>query len=167
LRGTVTDVRVVCANTLRWAESSVASLYVSHAKGVETRVKNAIDTLGWANDATRATFAIYEALAVKPLPTDKARQYFQDVFAEGEEVISARQGLTLDRLTELYRTGNGNQGRTVFDALNAVTDWIDHARPLRNEESNPERRFLFTAFGGDGDRIKADAFRKAKALALA
>jgi CheY-like chemotaxis protein len=31
LRGTLTDVRVVCANTLRWAEAAESKLYVSHA----------------------------------------------------------------------------------------------------------------------------------------
>ncbi len=168
LRGTLTDVRVVCANTLRCAETTAASLYVSHARGVEARVSAALETLGWANAATRSTFAIYEALACTKLSTDKVHKYFHDlVYDEGDEKFTPGKFAIEGQLMNLYTSGKGNEGKTAFDALNAATDWIDHQRPLRGEHENPERRFLFTSFDGNGVAFKAKAFAKARKLVTA
>jgi len=165
LKGTLTDTRVVCNNTLRLAEASTAQLFVTHGRGVEARVKAALETLGWANDATRATFAVFESLAAAPLQADQAAGYFRRLVKDEAEEMTPQAHATVAEMMELFRTGAGNSGRTMFDALNAATDWVDHKRQFRDGGNIPERRFLFAALGGAGDRMKVTAFRAAKVLA--
>lgn len=169
LKGTLTDTRVVCANTLRMAETSASQLFVTHGKGVEARVKTAIQTLGWANDATRSTFAVFEALTKATMPADKAAAFFGRLLKdESEEMTSQAKG-TVEEMMQLFRSGQGNEGRTAFDAVNAVTDWVDHKRQFRKVDAGnlAERRFLYAGLGGDGDRMKVQAFRDAKKFATA
>lgn len=165
LKGTLTDTRVVCANTLRFAEASTSQLFVTHAKGVEQRLATALETLGWANETTRATFAIYEALAAAKITADAAANGFARVIAADAGAMTDRDRAVRDEMMAIYRVGSGNCGTTAFDFLNAVTDWVDHSRPFREAGNVAERRFLFAAMGGEGDRMKGSAFRQAKCLA--
>lgn len=167
LKGTLTDTRVVCANTLRMAETNASQLFVTHGRGVESRVKTAIETLGWANDATRSTFAIFESLAAVKINADQAAGYFRRLVKDESEEMTSQAQATVAEMMQLYRTGAGNEGKTAFDALNAVTDWIDHKRQFRGNDNLPERRFLFAALGGEGDRMKVQAFRDARKLVAA
>jgi phage/plasmid-like protein (TIGR03299 family) len=167
IKGTLTDVRVVCANTLRVAETSVSSLYVSHARGVESRIKAAIETLGWANEASRSTFAIYEALAATSVSKDKAVSIFRDLVIESEEMATAGELRAVDQMAELFVSGDGNQGRSAFDLVNAVTDWVDHKKGFREDEGMAERRFISLSLGGQGDKIKSLAFAMAQSLVTA
>lgn len=164
VRGTLTDTRVVCWNTLSLAETAAQSLFVTHTKNVKQRINSAVHTLGWANEATNATFAIYEALATHRLHADSAIEYFSSLLPDSEEMPSAPT--IVGQMFDLFRNGAGNEGKTAFDALNAVTDWVDHKRQFRDGE-NAERRFLFASLGGEGDRIKRSALSKAKQLVAA
>ena len=165
LRGTLTDTRVVCANTLRLAETSVSNLYVSHARGVDARINTALKTLGWANEATRATFAIYQALSAVKVPLDQARATFRRLVIGANEAATKKETATIDQMTELFRSGRGNSGATAFDVLNAVTDWADHGKTYRDDDRTAERRFLSASFGGDADRLKSAAYEATRTLA--
>ena len=165
LRGTLTDTRVVCANTLRLAETSVSNLYVSHARGVDARINTAIKTLGWANEATQATFAIYEALSAVKVPVDSARSLFRRLVIGANETATKKEAETISHMTELFSTGQGNAGSSAFDVLNAVTDWADHAKTYRDDDRTAERRFLSASFGGDADRLKSAAYAAVRDLA--
>lgn len=165
LRGTLTDVRVVCANTLGFAEASASQLFVTHARGVDARLNTALETLGWANAATRATFVIYDALAKAPVAEEKARDTFRSLVAGNAESLTKAQTETLDEMTELFRGGRGNAGRSAFGVLNAVTDWADHRKGYRQNDGWLERRFIDSTLGGKAQLMKADAFRAAKQLA--
>ena len=169
VKGTLTDVRVVCNNTLRMAEAGVTQLYVTHAKGVESRLATAIETLGWANEQTRSTFAIYEALANASIAKDTAHKAFKKLVKDTEKEIAnigKRSENKVETLMTLFSVGKGNGGKTAFDYLNAATDYVDHARNFRNTGGNiSERRFLDSNLGGLGDKMKARAFKQAKVLA--
>ncbi|OAM91615.1 DUF932 domain-containing protein [Termitidicoccus mucosus] len=165
IRGTLTDTRVVCANTLRTAETASSQLFVTHVKGVTQRLSAAIHTLGWANRMTNSTFAIYEALAVAPVSVDNARAGYQRLVGDPKkETLTGKQKNTVDKMLELFRHGNGNEGKTAFDFLNGVTDWQDHHYNYRNTEGKAERRFLDTTTGA-GAAFKVQAFQAAKQLA--
>ncbi len=95
--GRLTDVRVVCANTLKMAETDAARLYVTHARGVDVRLKNAIETIGWANATTRATFAIYEALAATKITADHVKGYRADERTDERRFLGSNLGGEADR----------------------------------------------------------------------
>lgn len=165
LRGTLTDVRVVCANTLGAAETSNADLYVIHSGDVKVRIENAINLLGWATSQTKATFGIYEALRKFPLNPDAALDYFgnvlkRDVNDEDEEPNAEAVAKMLD----LFRNGPGNEGKNLFDGLNAVTDFVDHHKGFRDDETVAERKMLATAIAGRGVALKKRALNLASAL---
>ena len=90
---------------------------------------------------------------------------FRGVLAPGGEALTSRQAETQAEMMHLFRAGAGNEGATAFDFLNAVTDWVDHGREFRERGDVAERRFLYAALGGEGDRLKSSAFRAAKVLA--
>jgi phage/plasmid-like protein (TIGR03299 family) len=165
LRGTLTDVRVVCANTLRWAEAAESKLYVSHARGVEKRVQTALTTLGWANEATRATFAIYAALAAAKITADSAHVTFRKLIAADAETLTKGETESVEAMMTLFRSGRGNEGKSAFDLVNAATDWADHVKNYRDDERRAERRFLSSSMGGEADRLKTAAFSAARRLA--
>jgi len=50
-------------------------------------------------------------------------------------------------MMELFRTGAGNSGRTMFDALNAATDWVDHKRQFATAATS-RAPFPFRRVGG-------------------
>jgi len=47
--------------------------------------------LGWANDATRATFAVFESLAAAPLQADQAAGYFRRLVKDEAEEMTPRR----------------------------------------------------------------------------
>lgn len=169
VRGTLTDVRVVCNNTLTAAENAKASLFTTHFGDVERRVQRAIEALGWANDATKATFAIYESLAVAPCSRDKAVKLFRGLFPakeEGEEADTAVNE-KVEAMTYLFKHGAGNEGKTYFDAVNAVTDFVDHKKSYREDDGTDERRFFDVAIDGGGSVMKRKAVKLARQAVLA
>lgn len=169
VRGTLTDVRVVCNNTLTAAEAVRSSLFTTHFGDVERRVQRAIEALGWANEATAATFAIYEALAKTNVSPDTAVKVFRGLFPVQEEGEEADMSVNekVEAMVNLFRTGAGNSGKTAFDIVNAVTDFVDHKKTYREDAGADERRFFDVALDGQGSGMKRKAFSLAKQLVLA
>lgn len=171
VRGTLTDVRVVCNNTLTAAENAKSAIFTTHFGNVTGRIQAAIEALGWANDATKATFAIYEALATTKVNVDKAEELFIRLFLkkgeEAEDTITDSVTEKVQEMVELFKTGRGCEGKTAFDAVNAVTDWVDHHREYRDTEGADERRFLDISFDGIGVGMKRKAVKLARELVTA
>jgi len=161
LRGTLTDVRVVCNNTLTWAETSKAQLMVRHSKNVEVRIKEAIELLGWANEATDSTFKLYETLASARIQEEAAIKTFEALIEEdlGYSPDGGTYVKVKDDLVDLFRNGAGNSGETAFDGLNAVTDWVDHQRNFREGADIDDRRFTYSLMG-PGAIIKRKAAKR-------
>jgi phage/plasmid-like protein (TIGR03299 family) len=160
LRGTATDVRVVCNNTLTAAERSDSAIFITHTQNVKQRLDSAIKLLKWGNDALDATFAIYSALAAYPINTDKAHAFFCDLMPTENN----KPNHMADQMVDLFKNGNGNEGKNLFDAVNAVTDWVDHGKNYRDNETTAERRFMNSNMSGGGDRMKRAALNKAHEL---
>ncbi len=168
VRGTLTDVRVVCNNTLTAAENAKASLFTTHFGDVERRVQRAIEALGWANEATQSTFAIYESLAVASCTKDKAVKLFRGLYKQPEEDEENNTSVNekVEAMANLFEHGAGNEGKTYFDAVNAVTDFVDHKKTYRDDAGKNERRFFDVSIDGQGAGMKKKAVKLAQ-LAIA
>ena len=162
LRGTATDVRVVCNNTLTAAERADSALFITHTSNVKARLDSAIKLLKWGNDSLDATFAIYRALESAKVSADAAVQFFADLLPNAEVQPSAPR--IVGEMFNLFRHGAGNEGTTAFDLVNAVTDWVDHSKSYRDDANAGERRFLNSTMSGDGDRMKRSALKHANQL---
>lgn len=66
-----------------------------------------------------------EALAVHVFP------------AKDEERVSYQTGMNRYRMVELYERGQGNIGRTAWDALNAATEYATHHKTVRSVDAEP------------------------------
>lgn len=164
LRGTLTDVRVVCNNTLGFAESKGSTLYCNHRSGIVNRLQTSVEALGWATSHTQSTFAIFEALATTKITDGKAGLGFQRLIGvkDGENPTK-RQNAKVEQLFDLYRNGPGVNGATAYDFVNAVTDYVDHHKQT-NSKMTADRKFFRTSFDGDGVNTKARALAIAKSF---
>jgi len=59
----------------------------------------------------------------------------------------------------LFHRGTGNLGRTRWDALNGVTEYVDHSRSVRTVGGrNRAEVRMESALFGTGDTLKDKAF---------
>jgi phage/plasmid-like protein (TIGR03299 family) len=171
LRALFTPIRVVCQNTLRAAMNEAGS-------GSGVSVRHVGDVLGKAEVAKRLleiTVKYYDtfedqskALAGRSLTGETVRAYFRDLVPDPKDADPARAVATRETLVRLFETGRGNTLTTVrgtlWAALNAVAEFVDHERPTRvkDGESAPLKRFESALFGS-GASLKERAW----SLALA
>jgi phage/plasmid-like protein (TIGR03299 family) len=130
----LTDVRVVCHNTLSLAHGSEGSelIRLRHTKNL---IDN-MDAVRKALDVTRngffATLEQYRRLADKAINQADIRRYVHLVFEpkldlQGE-VTSERVAVHVQNVIDLALRGRGNNGSSVWDAYNAVTEFTSWER---------------------------------------
>lgn len=84
---------------------------------------------------------------------------------KGEQVRKRETSRLTNRreaIVDLFVAGAGNQGRTRWDAFNAVTEFVDHHNNIKSLEGKnageaAQRRFVSNLLGGPGDQIKQRA----------
>lgn len=157
-----TKIRVVCANTWRQAigKGKNRVFGVRHTSGIayaaKTAAQLAIDTK--AQDLVARQSLVM--MANTRITVDAARKTFTNLFVDDvNEKLTARTRNQVDDMVTLFREGTGNEGRTRWDAFNAVTEFVDHYRGTRVTEGRDENEVVFeTSIFGTGDDIKAKAF---------
>ena len=145
-----TAIRVVCSNTLSASLNQRTRLQWSatHTGDVMARVTEAREAL----DLTDAHFglmmrSIEEMARTRMSDTDR---FFRKLFRAEEEDDLARSR-RVSQIMNLYKTGRGNEGRTRWDMLNAITEWVDHRRGQKTHR-------LESAWFGSGNLIKSRAY---------
>lgn len=150
----LTPVRVVCANTLAVAENKGnkenAIISVKHTKNVLTNIKNIVNLIDAYNHQFLATEEQFQALATKEINQEELKTYVKVVFnvtsslekafadidakvslAEQSEEKERRSNL-FDKIATNFVSGAGNKGRDLWDAYNAVTQYLTHERGNKN-----------------------------------
>ena len=154
-----TDVRVVCNNTLTMAHRDKAGsqlIRLKHTKNVEANLQLIRETMDLARQGFYANLEQFKRLARTEINQKDVERYMQMVLgAVGEEKIPTKTQNRIDHLVELAYQGIGNDGSTLWDAYNAVTQHTTWERG-RTAETR-----LNAAWYGDGAQMNA------KALALA
>lgn len=163
-----TPVRVVCANTLRMAESSMRGARFAHTGDIGEKVELARAALGIIINQTETFGTSARALAKVSLKKQEIADYFDKVYARtfgdkhtdkhSEVVISAWRG----NMAETRNTVASTEG-TAWHALNAVTFWHDHQRGRFKAVAESQGRVHSNLFGTSA-RDKNIAFREAMAL---
>ncbi len=178
LRNGFTGIRVVCANTLAGAHHDGASklLKIRHTK----RAGEAMDQIREIMDIARSEFVAnidqYRALARAGVTKDSLREYIKRVFQPKLVAATAKPELTVDeadveradlgcdrlmgRILPLFEGGRGNQGKTWWDAYNAVTEYLSYERG-RSADIR-----LDSLWFGDGARVNQRALDTARQLAF-
>jgi phage/plasmid-like protein (TIGR03299 family) len=148
-----TMVRVICGNTFAMAYGDLSERY-RHEEGVTARVLNSKAVLDFVNTSMAKYTEQSERLASTACTPSQFQKAMEAVFQK-----EAKKMENIEVLNKLFHSGAGNEGRTFYDAFNAVTDWnSNHARKSANT------RFNYANFG-TGARVNERAMRVLTELA--
>jgi phage/plasmid-like protein (TIGR03299 family) len=170
-----TSIRVVCNNTLEWAvqagnEGDDAS---SMIKVPHTDSFNAAD-IKFEAGLIDASWLEYSELCAEmaryTLPGTEATNFFLKCIFDVDQLrytpwdqLPSAQLKSYARIMEGYLSGRGAEikaaSNTLWGALNAVTEYVDHHKPARSINN----RFKAT-IAGTGRSLKLKAFNLAKKL---
>lgn len=143
IRVQFTSVRVVCWNTLSAAvgEKDRAHFTARHTRNVRYRVADAREALELAASHFVAEVETLQGLADTPMDRAGFVEFACQILTgkddpqEAGEVVQASEGRSRSmyerkgsELVQLFEHGKGNAGDSLFDGLNAVTEFIDHQR---------------------------------------
>lgn len=135
VRAILTATRVRCQNTLNAAlrdKSAENNISIKHTRSMMVRLEQAKEMFKWAERNYTNFVVAARGLAKKKVPSaDRLNQFFAEVFEqEDEKTMSTRAKNRQERLGDLFMDGAGNKEPavkgTVWAALNAVTQYLDH-----------------------------------------
>ena len=154
-RVTMTQVRVVCWNTLQMAlaegKRSGREFVFRHAGDVLGRVEEAKRALSGLRDETAEYLAMAEELSAIRIDDERVSMFLTEFLPsprENGEVCSDRVHENVEHARALFRsiynasvTLDGIRG-TGFGLLNASTEYLDHVRDYRTTDSYLGRSIL-------------------------
>lgn len=159
-----TAVRVVCNNTLQWAlEGASDGFAIPHKGDVHNKMQLAANLLQRAEGEFTHAKAMFDLMTEHRMTELQVIKFWESIVPE----LTKRNDPELKRnvwkpmfeaLAEGFHFGRGNRGETLWDAYNAVTEYVDHRRGTA-----AERVVEYAMFGG-GSKVKIAAFDKAVAL---
>jgi phage/plasmid-like protein (TIGR03299 family) len=152
-----TPIRVVCNNTLNLALRDRSNQFsVRHLRGMRDRLQEVTDAIVESELNFERAREQMERMATTRIldPTEYFFRVMPDLRRWNDETqqrnVWKKRYL---RLIDLHHTGHGNHGRTLWDAYNAMVEWVDHDRECKEWVEA-------TQFGA-GDRIKRAAYETA------
>lgn len=159
-----TPIRVVCQNTLMASYRDMAGgVSIRHTANAKNKLDEARRLLGLALNYYARFSNDVNALVRYRMSDAELEAYFKHVLhkVDVDNVdLSSRDESSLSTLEGLFRHGRGNELEgvkgTAWAAYNAVTEWVDYYRAVRNERKGDGRAksILF----GTGATIKSRAF---------
>jgi phage/plasmid-like protein (TIGR03299 family) len=159
-----TPVRVVCQNTLNLslrAGNRQESVSFRHTGNIQLKVDQAREALGIAIDFYNQFDSIIGQFENTPLTVEKSDLFFNQVLGvTGTEDDSTRVLNQKAEVQTLFDCGKGQKlgnKHSLWKAVNAVTEYVDHHRPVKNLKDNPNNK-IDSAWFGSGSVIKQKAF---------
>jgi len=152
-----TPVRVVCQNTLNAALKGKKEVSIRHTGQADIKLREAHKLMGIIKTQLEATQVNYDAMASKMVTTNALDEFFRKVFPENPSAKNnTRRSNIIQTVTNLYHTGKGNVGHSVWDLYNGVTEYVDHHRSINNDGNRWENGVF-----GSGAAIKEKAMEVA------
>ena len=141
--------RVICGNTFTMAYSGIGEKY-RHSAGVNEKVLSSQAVLNYVNGAM-AKYAEYtETLASARCTHSQFRDAVEKIY---QKDVSSMRDSFVDQLDRLFYQGAGNEGRTMYDGLNSITEYVSNY-----SRKTPAGRLNYSNFG-QGARINQRAMR--------
>ena len=149
------NIRVICNNTFAMAYSSLSGKY-RHSEGVNERILESQAVIEYVDNSMAAYAASADSLASTKCSKDQFHNFLEKTY---KKEIKEMRGNFVDQLNNLFYNGVGTEGKTLYDAFNAVTYYGSH-----ESRKTEEGRFNFVNFG-TGSRIGQRAMNIALELA--
>ena len=146
IRVCMTPVRVVCANTLNMAlNGAKRSWHARHTGNVNAKLEQARQTLKLADEYMAKLAVEAEKLADAKFTLDDARTTLDKMFPVGKDA-SDRQKKTAENAKEdilicMFRPDIAQFMNTKWGFMNAVSDYVGHAEPVRHTANFEENRW--------------------------
>ena len=154
-----TPIRLFCTNQLGSAMRNRAEcISIRHTVNSEVKAEDAFRVLCTATQYFAQFKEKAKTLANKALDAAKAARFLKECFGDAETSKNVRTKNVHDEVMRLANTGSGNNGSSMWDMYNGVTEYIDHIRG-----KDAEKR-LASALIGSGSGIKAKAWEVALKL---
>lgn len=132
--------RLACANGMTSREIT-ASMWVSHTRRREERVEDRQQTfLGEIESQLSAIKDRYIELAQLRMGPDEMKSFLSKLFPKNSKKSEQKR----EQIMHLFGSGTANDGKTAYDALNAVTEYVTHYRTFRDTHvrSGTTNRFV-------------------------
>jgi phage/plasmid-like protein (TIGR03299 family) len=160
-----TMIRVVCNNTLEYAlnQKSDNGISLRHTIGVKDRLNTLTEALRVCEANVDRAIGIMKRMNEVEITDKVMTKYFETVFptlanreVESYHPVTKRKIPNFakphyEALVANYRHGKGNNGKTMWDAYNSITEYIDHTKSY----SDPLSSIGF----GWGKNVKQNAFK--------
>jgi len=130
-----TNVRVVCANTLRAAmwdaeKGRVSNLKIRHTSGLHDSLDAVQKAINCAKQTFEFSLEAYQELAKKKLPIDGLKDYVREVLDVPDD--EEKMPRAWEKIVELHEAGAGTYIKgvrgTYWGAYNAMTEWLAYER---------------------------------------
>ena len=174
LRMFFTPIRVVCQNTLNVAlggRCTQQGISIRHIGDIASKVQEAQRALGLAIRYYDDLESLVNKLASVRIRSNTVARYFESIVPDNPEAQShTRTENIRTAMLRNFEEGKGNQlpgiRGTMWAALNAVTEYVDHQRSTTGESDIEVRgNRLASQWFGSGARIKARAWDEALSFA--
>ena len=159
-------MRIACSNALNFAlKNATRQWSTRHMGNITAKLEEAKHTLGLANNYMLELNNDANRLALKSFTDAQFESAFDRVFPVDRNKDSERKIRNVMEIKEgmfnaLKASDLSNFRGTAWGAINAVTDYVDHASPSRMTQGFEERRWAKIANGHD----IVDAFYKEIAI---
>lgn len=148
----VTSIRVICQNTFAQAMTQMNSR-LRHNVEIHAKAESIQETASFVNEGMIKYRQAAEVLAI----TNASPAKVDDLIAAAFGKKSAAEVRARDTIQQLFKNGAGNSGKTLWDAVNGITEYTTH-----RSKRTAEGRFQYANFG-TGARVS----RRAMDVALA
>ena len=138
-------VRVICQNTFAMAYADISQKF-RHQIGVNEKVLETNVVRDYVNVCMGKYAQHVERLANRKCSHADLRHVIDNVF--GEKFDPAKRV----KVEQLFRGGRGNEGQSLYDAFNAITEFTSH-----EVRKTSKAKFQYVNFG-TGSRINQQAF---------
>lgn len=153
LRFGITDIRAVCANTIRaaWRSDMSQLIRIAHRGNVEANVGSVIKTLDIAAQDFKTTVEEYRRMANTPINEADLRKYVKTVLQLEEKDNNKRATNLINHVRDLAGMGIGNDGLgdNLWGAFNGITQFLSH-----ESGRNADNRYNSLWFGPNANVLK-------------
>jgi phage/plasmid-like protein (TIGR03299 family) len=156
-----TPVRVVCMNTLAgaafnrfgdlWQKKSIC---IPHTFTLQEQMSKMQTLIDLTKREFNASLEEYKEMASHEINNELLATYMGNVLGTARPLLHPEWS----QLVHNFEQGQGNQGKTLWDAYNAVTEWIDH-----QSKASAEDRLSYSWFSS-GFRLRTKAHRMALSM---
>jgi len=158
VRVKLTPIRVVCENTLATALAGAEQeVRVRHTANAKVKLKEAHEVLGLSNWLYAELNRIFSQMSQRRVTGKEMKDFVRAIFPEPARVHHRSHVPQIhEKVLELAETGSGAEMTkgTLWGAYNAITEFVDHYRLAKAEDTARLKSMWF----GSGARIKKQAF---------